>query len=65
MNTTSLARLTTVKKLPEHYPGVFTEASIRYLIFNEKTNGFSCCVRRIGKKILIDLDEFEAWIKQQ
>lgn len=58
-------KLTTPKKLPELYPGVFTEASIRWLIFNEKTNGFCSCVRRVGRKVLIDLDEFESWIRKQ
>ncbi len=55
-------RLATVKQIPELYPGVFTEASIRWLIFNEKQNGFSKCVRRIGKKLVIDINIFESWI---
>ncbi|MGE3319095.1 MAG: hypothetical protein AB7I18_07340 [Candidatus Berkiella sp.] len=58
-------RLATVKKIPQLYPDIFTESSIRWLIFNEKQNGFSQCIRRIGKKVLIDLDSFEAWIDEQ
>lgn len=58
-------RLSTVKRIPELYPGAFTESSIRWLIFNEKQNGFSRCIRRLGKKVLIDLDSFEAWIDVQ
>ncbi len=58
------ARFNTVKQIPTLYPA-FTESSIRWLIFNEKTNGFNCCVKRIGRKILIDLDEFESWISKQ
>lgn len=58
-------KLATVKQIPKLYPGVFTESSIRWLIFNEKQNGFSCCIHRVGKKVLIDLDSFEKWIKQQ
>jgi hypothetical protein len=58
-------RLSTVKKLPEYYHGAFTESSIRWLIFNEKTNGFSRCIRRIGRKVLVDLDSFEQWIEKQ
>lgn len=54
----------TVKQLPQHYPA-FTENSIRWLIFHEKNNGFSRCVRRIGRKVLIDATEFEAWIAMQ
>jgi hypothetical protein len=58
-------RLAPPKQIPLIYPTAFTESSIRWLIFNEKTNGFSCCVKRIGRKVLIDLDQFEAWIAKQ
>lgn len=58
-------RLATVKTIPQLYPGVFSESSIRWLIFNEQENGFAQCVRRLGKKILIDLDAFEAFIDNQ
>lgn len=54
----------TVKQVPSRYPA-FTEGSIRWLIFHEKTNGFYRCVRRIGRKVLIDLDQFESWIDEQ
>lgn len=66
LTTQETKRLATVKNLPPLYPEAgFTESSIRWLIFNEKENGFSNCVRRIGKKVLIDLDAFETWIDQQ
>lgn len=58
-------RWATVKQIPELYPGLFTKSSIRWLIFNEKQNGFSRCVRRLGKKVLINLDEFEDYIEQK
>jgi hypothetical protein len=58
-------RLSPVKKIPEYYNGAFSEASIRWLIFNEKINGFSKCLCRVGRKILIDLDNFESWINEQ
>lgn len=58
-------RLVPVKEIPKIYPGAFTQSSIRWLIMNEDKNGFSCCVRRLGRKLLIDLDEFESWIDQQ
>lgn len=57
-------RLITPKMVPQIYPGVFTESSIRWLIFNESQNGFSRCIKRLGRKILIDLDEFEDWISR-
>lgn len=59
-------RLVPIKKIPELYPEAFTKSSMRWLLYNRKTNGFDCCVRKIGgKKILIDLDDFEAWIDKQ
>lgn len=58
-------RLATPKQIPELYPGAFTLSSIRWLVFNEKKNGFSKCVRRLGKKVLINLDDFEQWIDEQ
>jgi hypothetical protein len=52
-----------VKNFPAQYPSAeFTEASVRWLIFNKEKNGFHKCVIKIGKKVLIDLDKFEDWI---
>jgi hypothetical protein len=57
-------RLATVKQTAPIYPA-FKISSLRWLIFNEKSNGFSHCVRRIGEKILLDLDLFENWVDAQ
>lgn len=63
---TNQKRLSTVKNLPSLYPDAgFTESSIRWLLFNAKENGFSCCVVRVGRKILIDLTRFEEWLDIQ
>lgn len=58
-------RFSSVKEISKAYPNAFSESSIRWLIFNEKSNGFFSCVRRLGRKVLIDLDEFESWITKQ
>lgn len=59
-------RLVTVKNLPSQYPGAnITDSSIRWQIFNGKENGFSTCVVRMGRKVLIDLDRFETWLDNQ
>jgi hypothetical protein len=58
-------RLSSIKNIPQYYNGAFTEAGLRWLVFNEKANGFSACVRRVGRKVLIDLDAFEEWIETQ
>lgn len=34
---------------------------LRHLIFYEKSNGFSSCVVRIGRRVLIDEEKFFEW----
>ena len=65
VSTVPFKRFSSVKETAKTYSDAFSEASIRWLIFNEKNNGFACCVKRIGRKVLIDLDQFEAWISNQ
>jgi len=35
---------------------------LRYLIFNAQENGFSHCIRRVGRTVLIDETLFFEWI---
>lgn len=59
------ARLASVKNTAEIYKDAFTVAGLRWLIFNSSRTGFDQCLKRVGRKILIDLDAFEKWIDQQ
>jgi len=36
---------------------------LRYLIFHENENGFHVCVRRIGRRVLIDEAAFFEWVE--
>lgn len=38
---------------------------LRYLIFHEKTNGFSNCVIRIRRVVMIDEQAFFEWARNQ
>ncbi len=38
---------------------------LRHLIFYEKTNGFSHCILRIGRRVLIDENKFFEWTENQ
>ena len=40
-------------------------AGLRWLIFNEHTNGFHKCIRRVGKRVLIDEVKFFEWVDEQ
>ncbi len=42
------------------YPSI---ASFRHIIFHEKTNGASMFVSRVGRKIYIDEEKFNQWVK--
>ena len=59
--------LRTVKQLAEELKptGAFTEASIRWLIFNRTQNGFDACLVRVGRKVLIDRTRFGQWLEAQ
>ena len=35
---------------------------IRWLIFNSKTNGLESSICRIGRRVYIDVDGFDAWL---
>jgi hypothetical protein len=58
-------RLAGVAETVRAYPRVFpSEASLRWQIFsNPEFN--RACVRRLGKRVLVDLDAFEAWLDAQ
>lgn len=52
----------TVKQVAQKYPA-FSEASIRFHIFHEKTNGLTRAIRRVGRKILINEPQFLEWVE--
>ena len=43
----------------------FSEASIRWHVFNAKRNGLEAHIRRIGRKVLINVAGFRQWIAAQ
>ena len=69
MMTTTGPQNTTRKLIPvtkwnEHYEFP-TVSGLRWLIFNEKENGFERCVRRIGRRVAIDEAEYFRWVDEQ
>ena len=54
----------TVKELSKLYPS-FSEPTLRYLLYKGEENGINKCVRRIGKKILFNISDFENWVNSQ
>lgn len=75
MSTDSISRsLLTVRQFSEKHPA-FSQASIRYLIFQSKPressrgtvpgNGLDRALLRLGKRVLIDEFKFFAWLDDQ
>ena len=46
----------------DHHPYPST-AGLRWLVFNEKTNGFHKAVKRIGRRVLIDEQAYFEWVE--
>ena len=51
----------TVKQLADKHHFV-TLSALRWYIFHSKSNGLHSCIRRVGRKILIDNQAFLNWI---
>lgn len=64
MATLTLPRLKTVKQVAAECDWL-TEKSLRMMIFRAEENGLHRAVRRIGGRVLIDVDEFIHWLEIQ
>ena len=54
----------TVAQLAQKYPA-FSQGSIRWLIFNAESNGFKKVVRKLGRKVILNLREFRKYLEEQ
>ena len=54
----------TAKQLPAIQPA-FSESAIRWHIFNARHNGLQPHIRRVGRKVLINVNGFSEWIATQ
>lgn len=59
----SAPTLLTVRQFAERHTA-FSQAGLRYLIFNASTNGMAKCLRRVGRRVLIDETIFFEWIEK-
>ena len=47
----------------KHYP--FTEGQLRHYLMHRHKNGLARAVRKIGKRLFLRIDLFNAWIEKQ
>lgn len=62
MESAQSPQLYTVKQFAEAFPH-HTEHSLRWLIARADQNGFERVIRRIGRKILLSVDEYFRWVE--
>ena len=64
MNLNTSPEWATPKKLAA-IEDAFSESSIRWHVFNAKRNGLDPHIRRIGRKVLVNVAGFREWIENQ
>jgi len=42
-----------------------SNGGLRHLIFHASTNGFNRVIKRIGRRVLIDENQFFAWVEEK
>jgi hypothetical protein len=57
-------RLGDVDALVREHPG-FTTPAVRTLIHRAKDNGLDRHIYRVGRKVLVDLNGFQDWVREQ
>ena len=56
--------LLTIRQFSERHPA-FSEASLRWLRFNERSNGFARAFVTVGRRVLVDEMEFFRVVREQ
>ncbi len=64
MKLLELEHLKTVRQLCLEYPHLFSEGGLRWWIFHREKNGFSRCIVRIGRRLLIDVRVLKQWMAE-
>jgi hypothetical protein len=57
-------RLVPLTEWPARY-GSPPLGGLRHLVFHSRTNGFDKVIRRIGKRIYLDVIAFHLWVDEQ
>lgn len=57
-------RLYSIKEWIKRHPSM-KEGGIRHLIFYGQQNGFDAVIKRVGRRVYIDEDDFFLWIEKE
>lgn len=64
MKAEPTAKFATVAQLAQ-CEKAFSAAALRALIFNAKRNGLEPAIRRLGRRVLIDVPAFREWVDRE
>jgi hypothetical protein len=56
--------LRTIAQIGEGNPAL-SENTVRWWIFNAQSNGLDAALVRLGRRVYIDVERFNAWIEAQ
>ena len=59
---TCVPNFLTVRQYTERYPWP-SESGLRWMIFHAASNGLESSLIRVGRRILIDIDTFNSWVR--
>ncbi len=59
----SIQNLRTIKQAASET--IFPENTLRWWVFQSPENGFDKVIRRVGRRIYVDLQELEGWIEER
>lgn len=60
----NVKKFISLKHIPKIHPA-FSMGALRHIVFNEKYNGATSFIKRVGSRVLVDLQEFEKWISEK
>ncbi len=64
MNPATETRLIALTDWPKIHPWPRL-GGLRHLVFHADKNGFHACIRRVGRRVLIDEAAFFQWVNKQ
>ena len=64
ISTGRVRPLLTVQQFVEKHPA-FTPGGLRWWLFHREDNGLKRAVVRVGRRLLLDEEEFFAWVDEQ
>lgn len=64
-DTDSLKEFVSVQGLVELYPHLISENQLRWVLRDRQNNGLQPAVKKLGKKLMIHVPSFVAWLMKQ